>query len=150
MAATAMKASRIGGTVRITIPPKVAFDLGALQRGMKSLAERLGCENCATGCDILHILTEREFVLREDAALGREVFPSVSVGLPQDPIPLKTVTVFIPDRVNNDIGLLNKAIDNSLRKLGCAPCCSGFDILFRRYMDSIAINERAEVAAFGQ
>jgi len=148
--AAAMKASRISGTVRITVSPKVAFDLPSLQRGLKSLAERLGHEGCASGCDILHLLTERQFVIRDDATLGREVFPSASVGLPQDPIPLRTVTVFIPDRVNNDIGLLNKAVDNAMRQLGCAPCCSGFDILFRRWMDAIAINEKAEVAAFGQ
>jgi len=45
---------------------------------------------------------------------------------------------------------INKAVDNAMRQLGCAPCCSGFDILFRRWMDAIAINEKAEVAAFGQ
>src|SRR4051794_1971690 len=146
-AARGMKIARIGGTVRLTISPKVAFDLGALQAGLKGLAGRLGCEQCATGCDILHILTEREFVLRDDATVSRDVFPSGRM-LPQDPVPIKTVTVLIPDRVNNNIDLLNKAIDSALTKLGCAPCSSGFDILFQRYMDTIAINERAEVSAF--
>jgi hypothetical protein len=41
---------------------KVANDLGALQ-GLKSLAERMGHPACATACDILHLATEREFIL---------------------------------------------------------------------------------------
>ena len=56
-----MEMTMHGGTVRLTMSAKVAGDLGALQKGLKSLAERLGHPFCATGCDILHLGMEREF-----------------------------------------------------------------------------------------
>src|SRR5262245_57533873 len=67
-----------GGTVRMTMSAKVAGDLGALQKGLKSLAERLGHPSCATGCDILHLGAEREFTFGggvNEAALNPQPLP---------------------------------------------------------------------------
>ena len=122
-----------GGAVRLTLAAHVAGNLGALQKGLKSLAERMGHPQCATGCDILHLGMEREFAL---SAKGEEVMlnpqPLPPVGPDPDPMPGRAVSVAIPDRVSRNIDLLTKATAAVLGKLGCAPCCSGFDILFRR------------------
>ena len=143
-----------GGAVRLTISAKVAGDLGALQKGLKSLAERLGHPNCATGCDILHLGMEREFAL---GGLGGEVALNPQPLPPRElflagplPDPWKPVTVAIPDKVNRDINALTRATAAVLNKLGCGQCCSGFDIIFRRELDLLAVDENLNVRGFGQ
>ena len=142
------------GTIRLTMTAKVANDLGALQKGLKSLAERMGHPGCATGCDILHLQTEREFTLGADVSLNPQPLPPRQAGsdiaLPQDPIPLRTVNVVAPDSVLGNITQLTKATAAVLGKLGCGQCCSGFDILFRRELGMLAIDEKLKVQGFGQ
>src|SRR5262245_24892663 len=116
--------TRKGGAVRLTLPAKVANDLGALQRGLKLIAERLGHTACATGCDILHLQLEQDFSLTDAVALNPQPLPpreSVLQGGQQ-------ITVTLPDKVNGNIDLLNRAVGVVLDKLGCSACCSGFDI----------------------
>jgi hypothetical protein len=152
MAQPTLNLTRKGGAIRLTLPAKVANDLGALQRGLKSLAERLGHPQCATGCDILHLELEREFLLTDAVALNPQPLPPRSGPGPQPwglgPVPWQ-VTVTMPDRVNNDIGALTKAVAVVVDKLGCKPCCSGFDILFRREIATIALDEQLNVVRFG-
>jgi len=130
------------GTVRLTMAASVAGNLDALQRSLKSLAERLGHPQCATGCDILHLMMEREFTVDQKVALNPQPLP------PRDD--LTHVVVTMPEKVNNDIGALTKAVERVLGKLGCPACCSGFDILFRRELDVIRVNERLDVEGFGR
>ena len=147
-----VKISMRGGTVRLTMPAKAAADLGTLQKGLKSLAERLGHPACATGCDILHLGMEREFTL----GLGTEVALNPQPLPPRDdiiagprPEPWR-VTVAIPDKVSRDINALTRATAAVLNKLGCGQCCSGFDILFRRELNILAVDENLNVQGFGQ
>jgi hypothetical protein len=150
MAQPTLNLTRKGGAIRLTLPAKVANDLGALQRGLKSLAERLGHPQCATGCDILHLGLEREFLLTDAVALNPQPLPPVGPQQQFSPSPDPSrVTVTIPDRVNNDIGALTKAVAVVVDKLGCKPCCSGFDILFRREIATIALDEQLNVVRFG-
>jgi hypothetical protein len=147
----ALKMTRKGGTIRLTLPARVANDLGALQRGLKSLAERLGHPQCATGCDILHFMLERDFALTDAVALNPQPLPpggphAESFGPLPDPW---RITVTVPDRVTNNIETLTKALSVVVGRLGCAACCSGFDILFRREIGTIALDEQANVARFG-
>ena len=137
-----------GGAVRLTLPAKVANDLAALQKGLRSIADRLGHPACATGCDILHLSLEQEFSIN----------PGSAVELNPQPLPprelsaaslMRQVTVTVPDKVSNDIEALTKAVGVVVGKLGCTPCCSGFDILFRREINSMALDEKGQVARFG-
>ena len=153
MAEAKVAVARGGGAVRLTLPARVANDLGALQKGLGDLAERLGCSKCATGCDILEIMVEREFVLSDALALNPQPLP------PRGPLPDPwrsgpfpnpwQVAVTIPDTVNNDIDALKKAVALAVDKLGCSACCSGFDIAFRREIRTMALDERLNVARFG-
>jgi hypothetical protein len=146
-----------GGAMRLTLSASVASDLGALKASLKSLAERLGHPNCATGCDILHLQLERDFSVRQ---LGREVelnpqplpprWLVAGVSLPQDPVPNHTVNVTMPSEAFNDIKQLTTAVERVVGKLGCAPCCSGFDILFRRELDLIVLDKKLDARGFGR
>jgi hypothetical protein len=141
-----------GGTVRMTMAAKVAGDLGALQRGLKSLAERLGHPACATGCDILHLGMEREFTFGGaggDVALNPQPLPPREIFGPL-PDPWRPVTVAISYKVSRDINLLTRATASVLGKLGCGQCCSGFDILFRRELDMLAVDDNVNVQSFGR
>jgi hypothetical protein len=154
MAEAALSVTRKGGAIRLTLPARVANDLGALQKGLKSLAERLGHPQCATGCDILHLMLEREFTLTDAVALNPQPLPPVAGPLPDPwrlgPFPQPwQVTVTLPDRVSHNINELTKAVAVVVDKLGCGACCSGFDILFRREIGTIALDEQVNVARFG-
>ena len=138
--------TRQGGTVRLTLPAKVANDLGALQRSLKAVAERLGHPACATGCDIFHIGLEQEFAFSEKVELNPQPLPPrAMLARPER----GQITVSIPDKVSGNIDALTHAIGVVVGKLGCAPCCSGFDILFRREINTLALDEKGEVARFG-
>ena len=142
-----------GGTVRLTMAAQVAGNLGALQKGLKSLAERLGHPSCATGCDILHLGMEQEFTLSgavDQVALNPQPLPPVAHVRAPQPEPWRPISVAIPDKVSRDINLLTRATAAVLNKLGCAACCSGFDILFRREFDLLAVDEKLNVQGFGR
>lgn len=149
----ALKMTVRGAAVRLTMTAKVAGDLGALQKGLKSLAERLGHPSCATGCDILHLGMEREFTLggpgNEVALNPQPLPPREAAAAGPFPDPWRPVTVAIPDKVSRDIAALTKATGAVLAKLGCGQCCSGFDILFRRELDLLAVDENLNVQGFG-
>jgi hypothetical protein len=137
----------------MTLAAKVAGDLGALQKGLKSLAERLGHPTCATGCDILHLGMEREFTFGgagAEVALNPQPLPPRELAFGPLPDPWRPVTVTIPDKVSRDINALTRATAVVLGKLGCGQCCSGFDILFRRELDMLAVNENLDVQGFGR
>jgi hypothetical protein len=150
-----LKLARQGGAVRLTLSARAANDLDALQKSLKSLAERLGHPACATGCDSLFMQVEREFVLTEELQLhaapqSQQVLHGVTRAAPQDPIPTGPVHVLISDRINNNIKSLQRAVGATLGKLGCPACCSGFDILFQRELDLIAIDDRFGAKGFGR
>jgi hypothetical protein len=141
------------GAVRLTMPARVANDLGGLERTLAQLAERMGHPNCATGCNVLFLQLEREFTAGEEVMLNPQPLPPAPwdrIGLPSDPVPVRPVDVSVPAQVTDDIGSLQKAIATVLGKLGCPECCSGFDIAFRRELDLIALDENLEVQGFGR
>jgi hypothetical protein len=141
-----------GGAVRLTLPARVANDLDTLQSTLRDLAERMGHPQCASGCDTLFIELEREFSVSEAVELNPQPIPPgrtrISRLIP-DPQPWRVEAV-IPERVASDIDSLQKAIATTLGRLGCAACCSGFDIAFRREYDMITIDENIEARGFGR
>ena len=138
--------TRRGGAVRLTLSARVANDLGALQKSLKLVAERLGHPACATGCDILHLGLEQEFSFGDAVQLNPQPLPPRSSGLDQARGP---ITVTIPDKVSGNIEALTRAVEVVVGKLGCGACCSGFDILFRREVNTLALDEKGAVARFG-
>jgi hypothetical protein len=133
--------NKIQGLIRISIPAAVAYDLAAFQKSIANLVERLGCRACFSGADCT-FLHERDFVINEKF----EVHPSAgaSVRLPQDPVPLRTATATLSGKVGHNLKQIQSAVANIAGRLGCAPCCSGFDILFRQELDFV-VNEAGEI-----
>lgn len=141
--------TRQGGAVRLTLSAKAANDLGALEQSLKSLAERLGHPACATGCDTLLLQLERDFTVDDEVQLNPQPLPPRGgLALPQDPVP--AVHVMLPEKANNSIKSIQKALATTLGKLGCPACCSGFDILFQRELDLIAFDDRLNAKGFGR
>jgi len=152
--AEAVNVTLRGGAVRLTMSAKVASDLGALQKGLKSLAERLGHPSCATGCDILHLGMEREFTMGgqgSEASLNPQPLPPREhFAAGPRPEPWAPVTVAISDKVSRDINALTRVTASVLGKLGCGQCCSGFDIMFRRELDMFTVDDNLNVHGFGR
>jgi hypothetical protein len=122
------------GTVRITLPAKVAFDLSAFQKSLAVLAERLGCRACFSGVNCTFQL-ERDFVINERLEINSVGSPRQQ--LPQDPVPLRPVTATLASEVSHDLGKIQETVAKIADRLGCGACCSGFDITFRQELDFI-------------
>jgi hypothetical protein len=135
-----------GGPVRLTMAAEIANNVDSLQSGLKNLAEKMGHLQCFTGCDVFHLGMERQFVVNSINELNPQPLPPGPLdkfGLPQDPVPI--VNVLVPTEVMNDIGAINKVAADVLGKLGCAACCSGFDIAFRRQLDDFRVDGKLNV-----
>lgn len=131
---------RAAGTVRVTLPAKVAYDPNALKESIAALVERLGCPECFSGAACL-FETERDFVVNGPRELR----------LPQDPVPLRTaleaapanrVTVGLASSVKYDLKKVYAAVDRVIDIIGPHPCISGFDTLFRDEL--IVINDKLQ------
>ena len=134
---------RLQGPVRITIPAAVAYDLDALQKGIAGLVDRLGCRTCCSGFDIT-FLQERNFAINEKLEIASSA-PNLAFALPQDPVPLRGVTAMLPSKVSYNLEQVQKVVANIADRLGCAACCSGFDITFlheREFLVDEALNVR--------
>lgn len=135
--------------VRVTIPVSIAYNLKELQGSISSLAEIIGHPACFSGVDCTFM---RERVMRVDA----ESLQIASVPLLEDklsigtwPTPEREVTVVLPNRVSQDIKLVDKAMVNLMTRLGCPECHSGWDIslvaeqtIMNRFQDMKSIMER--------
>lgn len=53
-----------GNLVRVTVPARVAYDLGSMQKVTASVLGKLGCEACHSGFDIRFDVV-REFIVDE-------------------------------------------------------------------------------------
>jgi hypothetical protein len=96
------------------------------------------------------LILERDFVLGDAVALNPQPLPPGPDPTRLGPFPEPwRITVTIPDGVNNSIESLTRAVGVVMERLGCAACCSGFDILFRRELRTMALDEQMKVARFG-
>jgi hypothetical protein len=133
--------NKIQGPIRISIPAAVAYDLAAFQKSIAHLVERLGCPQCFSGahCTFVH---ERDFAINERL----EVLSSAgaSVQLPQDPVPIRTATAIFSGKVGHNLKQIQDVVATIAGRLGCAACCSGFDIHFRNELDFV-VNEAGQV-----
>ena len=54
----------LGRVVRVSVPAKVAFNLGSMQQVTASILDRFGCPECHSGLDI-RFDTMRDFIVNE-------------------------------------------------------------------------------------
>jgi hypothetical protein len=143
-AATAQPRIRAHGTVRVSLPAKVAYSPDALKKTIGSLMERLGCPKCFSGADC-HFTFERNFLVDAQGSL-------VSAELNPQPLPPKgdsVAFVSLAAGARYDINKVYKSIDSVINTLGACPCHSGFDIFYQNELPVIGINEKGEATQFG-
>ena len=133
------------GTVRISLPARVAYNPDALKKTLGGLLERLGCPNCFSGADCLFTF-ERDYVVDPQGALA-----AVASEFNRSPVPSRgsAATVSLARGVRYDINKVFNAVDSVIHTLGPCPCHSGFDVLSQNELPVIGINERGEAQQFG-
>jgi len=136
---------RAHGTIRVSLPAKVAYSPDALKRSIATLMEDLGCPRCFSGADCLFSF-ERNFVVDPAGRLS-----AVASELNPQPLPPheSTAMVSLARGARYDIDKVFKAVDNVIRTIGACPCHSGFDVLYQNEINVIGINERGEAQQFG-
>jgi len=137
---------RARGPIRVTLPASVAYDPDALKKSLGGILDRIGCQACCSGADIL-LQMEREFIADADSnirGLDRTANP--------DPHPWKNAkhqyTVGLSPSVKYDIDRVFVAIDKVIDIIGAHPCISGFDILLRDELRTIVVNEQLDAQRF--
>ena len=134
---------RARGTVRVSLPAKIAYNPDALKKSLVAVLEGMGCPRCFSGANCL-FQSERNFVVDPAGALNR-------AALNPQPLPPREspVTVSVASGVRYDIDKLLRAVDGVIKNLGPCPCHSGIDILYQSELPVLAITEKGEVQAFG-
>lgn len=128
-------------TIRFTIPASIALDPNGFLGTLDSIAERIGCRKCFSGVDCL-FQREKDFHIDES---GRAI--------PTDPIPVRqlpTVDLAVHGEALSNIDGIRKVAEIAFGKLGCLPCTSGFDILFRNTIRTLVIDQDFNVQAYGR
>jgi hypothetical protein len=136
---------RANGTIRVSLPAKVAYQPDALKKSIASLMERFGCPKCFSGADCF-FTHERDFIIDAKGLLASGV-----ASLNPQPLPPvdSFTTVSLAAGARYDIQKVFKAIDRVIDLIGPCPCHSGIDILYRNELRVIGINEKLEAQQYG-
>jgi len=137
-------AIRARGTVRVSLPAKVAYNPDALKKSIASIADRLGCTRCFSGANCL-FQSEKDFVFDPAGALSK-------TALNPQPLPPRhstLATVSLAPGLRYDIDKVFKAVDAVIKGLGPCPCHSGFDVLYQNELPVLTVNEKFEAQGFG-
>lgn len=141
--ATKETAARIHGTVRVSLPAKVAYNPDSLKKTIGSLLGRLGCPGCFSGADCI-FTAERDFVVDPEGIFSRlELNPQP---LPPAPAPV-TVSLASANRFNID--KVFNAVDAAIATIGACPCHSGFDVAYLNEVQVIGIDEEGQAQQYG-
>lgn len=128
------------GAIRFTFPAELALNPKGFAGALAGIAEKLGCPKCFSGVDCL-FQRQKDYLV--DAKKGV---------IPQDPVPIRVLPVVglaMPGSVFNDIEQIRGAAGLAFGKLGCLPCTSGFDVLFRNTIRTLTIDKKMNLAEFG-
>ena len=143
---TRAKGARLRGTVRVSLPAKVAYNPESLKKTIGSLLQHLGCPGCFSGADCV-FTAERDFVVDQDG-----IFSHLTTELVPQPLPpVADLTVSLSPGNRFDINKVFSAIDTVVARLpgGCAPCHSGFDISFLNEVEFLGIDENGKAQQYG-
>lgn len=136
--------TRAHGTVRVSLPARVAYNPESLKRTIRGLLQELGCPNCFSGADCLFNL-ERNLVVDPEG----ELRPIRSEINPQPLPPRSTAMVSLASPARYNIDTVFKAVDNVIHILGACPCHSGFDVFYQNELTVIGVNEQGQAQQFG-
>ena len=140
MSTTATPQIRAHGTVRVSLPAKVAYNPDALKKSITSILDKLGCPRCFSGANC-HFLHERDFVID----------PGEKVALNPQPLPPREAhaVVSLAPTIRYDVDKIFRSIDAVIKGLGPCPCHSGIDVLYQSELPVLGVTEKFEVQQFG-
>ncbi len=144
---TKASAARLHGTVRVSLPAKVAYNPESLKKTIGSLLGHLGCPTCFSGADCV-FTAERNFVVDPEGIFTH--LESLS-GPQPDPWRSRGVTVSLAAGRQFDINSVFSAIDAVVASLGggCRPCHSGFDVAYWNEVEFIGIDANGKAQQYG-
>jgi hypothetical protein len=138
--------ARLRGTVRVSLPAKIAYNPESLKKTIGALLEDLGCRTCFSGADCV-FTAERNFVVNEEGIFSHH---SISALNPQPLPPAPELLVSLPATNQLDINKVYSAIDIVASRIGgCLPCHSGFDVSYLSEVEFIGIDPDGEVQQYG-
>ena len=129
---------RAKGPIRVTLPAAVAYDPERLKKSLGSVLDRIGCQACCSGADIL-LETESEFLVDAD----ERIRPFKSLVRQRQPADADFI-VGMADSVKFDIDRVFEAVDRVIDVIGPHPCISGFDVLLQDEIRVIVVNDQLE------
>jgi hypothetical protein len=140
--------ARIHGTVRVSLPAKVAYNPESLKKTIGSLLTHLGCPGCFSGADCV-FTAERNFAIDPEG-----IFSHLALNpQPLPPIVAPDLTVSLAAGNRFNIDKVFSAIDTVIDRLpgggGCLPCHSGFDISYLNEIEFLGIDENGKAQQFG-
>jgi len=150
MATVETKASgaRLHGTVRVSLPAKVAYNPESLKKTIGSLLGHLGCPACFSGADCV-FSAERNFAVDPEGIFTHQL---QSVRGEPDPQPWRSgVNVSLSAGRQFNIDSVFSAIDSVVATLGggCRPCHSGFDVAYWNEVEFIGIDANGKAQQYG-
>jgi hypothetical protein len=135
---------RAHGTIRISLPAKVAYQPDALKKNIAALMERIGCPHCFSGADCWFTV-ERDFLV--DPA--NTIAALVSGPRPEPWFQSSTVVASLDRAVRHDLDAVFKAVDKVIGTIGACPCHSGVDVLYLNELKVIGVNAKIEAQQYG-
>src|SRR5206468_10049855 len=129
---------RAHGTVRVSLPARVAYSPDALKKTLAGVLDKLGCPRCFSGANCL-FQSERNFVVDPAGAVN-------SAAINPQPLPPREshATVALASGMHYDIDKVFRAVDAVIKGLGSCPCHSGIDVLYRHELPVCTIHEKFE------
>jgi len=142
---TKIASPRAHGTVRVTLPAKIAYNREALKRTIGTLLENLGCTRCFSGASCV-FEAERNFVVDSGG-----IFSHVAADTNPPPTPWRAdLTVALAPGNQFNIDQVFTAVDSVINTIGgCLPCHSGFNILYLNEVEFLGIGPEGQVQQYG-
>ncbi|QLE01153.1 hypothetical protein HX109_06085 [Galbibacter sp. BG1] len=142
------------GTIRMSIPAKVAYNGKAFKESIYQLLDELGCPKCFSGVDC-YIDTFRDYIYDPEKAVLNPVVKDrvgfkanwnsdkfsdgTPVPLPFNQLASNTLTVASSPKLTGSIDKVDSLIDKVFEEIGCRACCSGHDVFFKNVIDTLRI-----------
>ena len=121
---------RSRGTIRLSIPAKVAYNSDAFGKSIYNLLDELGCPKCFSGVDC-YFTNIRDYLVNPS---DLSVVPVEAAGNPT-PQPnvyqSSAVQVGLSQKTAFSIDKIELALKDIFEEIGCLACCSGQDIFFQ-------------------
>jgi hypothetical protein len=135
--------TRARGTVRVSLPAKLAYNPDALKTSLVGVLEMLGCPRCFSGANCL-FQSERNFVFDPEGRIN-------AVALNPQPLPPREsyATVAVAPAIRYDVDKVFRAVDAVIKGLGPCPCHSGIDVFYQNELPVLGITENGDLQSFG-